>query len=210
MKYRKLAVGLSSRLLIALGISLVIAAIAGSLWGVKLESQWDGSIARGSGDAVVIVAMATASTGIVSIELEGVKNAYTISLAGDPFMLFDYLSALNIDVTSRSVKPDIRAGVVFGWGVLDASLQAIRLLPALGQVGELEVRGGSVAVKEIIQPGGSLAVIAVPGEEGVIDYNIKYTVQGYSRTSDAILLTGGLLLTIAGLVAYAFKRKRLE
>ncbi|MCE4604604.1 MAG: hypothetical protein F7B20_06545 [Aeropyrum sp.] len=202
MKYFKLAVGIGSRMLIALGVSLVIAAIAGSLWGVKLESGWEGSVAQGSGDAIVLMAMATASSGTVEITLANVREAYTITLAGDPFRIFDYLSALDITVQNRSVKPDIRAGIVYGWGVLDASIQAIRLLPTLGQVESLEPENGEARLVQSLSPGGSVAVVAIAGEGGVLEFDISFRVEGYSRTPDEALLTLGLASSLTGITAY--------
>ncbi|WP_148679108.1 hypothetical protein [Aeropyrum pernix] len=202
MKTSRVLGGLASRLLVALGVSLIVAGLAASLWGVKTESSWSGSIPVGTEGAAVIAAMPTASSGTLEIRLEGVARAYLLTVSGDPMMLFDALSAINIEITGRNVEPDIRAGIVYGWGVVKASQQAIQLLPTVGSVEEIKAEAGVAEAQARLKPGSSLAIVAVP-LGGEIGYSLHYTIEGYSRTPEQALIAVGTATGLAGLAVYS-------
>ncbi|BAN90669.1 hypothetical protein [Aeropyrum camini] len=202
MKTGRILAGLAARLLAALGVILIVAGLAASLWGVKTESIWSGTIPVGTGGAAVIAAMPTASSGTLDVRLEGVGRAYLLTVSGDPLMLFDALAAINIEITGRNVEPDIRAGIVYGWGVVKASQQTIQLLPTIGAVEEVEPQAGVAEAEARIKPGTSLAIVAVPlGSE--IGFTLDYKVEGYSRTPEHMLIAAGTATALAGLAAYS-------
>lgn len=196
------------RILLVVGLSLALSAIAANFWGVKLDSSWSGYVAQGEGEGVLLAAISTSGSGRVTASVSGVAEAYYIKLTGAPFRIFDYLSALNVSLADRSLSPDVRAGITYGWGVIEANPLIIRLLPAISDVTPIEVINSTFTLETGLDVGESIAIFIVAGEEGVVNFEFQFRVTGYARTSEETVLGAGMALALAGITGLAIRRLR--
>jgi hypothetical protein len=192
------------RILIVLGASLILAGIVAELVGAKTESSRAGVIPVYGQPGAAISVYSLTTKGLAEITISNARSAYYLTLKGDPMMVLRQLTTLNISLENLDLVHDYRAGIVYGETLLSTSPAVIATLPLISSVVPVkEVKGGesgfSISVE--LSPGYGVVVIVVPAsEQGLVEYNVKFKVEGYRRTPLTTVTVLGVIMSLSGLI----------
>ena len=190
---------LYSRIAIAIAVGVIVAALLGQFFGAKTESSFSGAIAVGEGNAALIAVLSVSSGGEVEVRVEGARSVYYLEIAGSPLTAINQVTALGVQVESQRFFYDVRSGLGYGDALLKADPALLAVLPRLsGNVREAEGGNGSFLVREEVEAGQGLAVIAIPGGDR-IEYTGVFRVEGYYRMNPETALLIASAITMASL-----------
>jgi len=192
------------RIAVLVAVGLLAAAVAADLYGAKTEARFSGAVSPAGGDAVVVAVLAATSGGVVELRLEGHESAYYFKIRGSPLKALSQVSTLGVRLENERFTYDVRAGFGYGDAIVIADPALIASLPLLasgsGSVGELPP--GEAVLVERLSTGEGLAVIALPGGDGIVRYEGVFRVEGYDRLSALEALA--VAAAIAGVPALAW------
>ncbi len=193
------------RVAVLVALGLLIAAAAADLYGAKTEARFSGAVSKGGGEAVVIAVLAATGGGSLELRVEGYESAYYFKIYGSPLKALSQISTLGIQLENERFVYDVRAGFGYGDAVVVADPTLIASLPLLASGTTVEglPEGGEDVIRERLSAGQGLAVIAIPGGDGVVRYEGVFRVEGYDRLTAPEALTVAALLAGAPLAAWA-------
>ena len=192
---------LYSRIAIAIAAGVIVAALLGQFFGAKTESSFSGAIGVSEGNAALIAVLSVSSSGEVEISVEGARSVYYLEIAGSPLTAINQVTALGVQIESQRFFYDVRSGLGYGDALLKADPALLAVLPRLsGNVMEAGKAGeNSFLVREEVEAGQGLAVIAIPGSDR-IEYSGVFRVEGYYRMNLETALLIASAITLASLV----------
>ncbi len=193
------------RVSVLVAVGLLVAAFAADLYGAKTEAGFSGAVSRGGGEAVVVAVLAATSGGTVEMRIEGYESAYYFKIYGSPLKALSQISTLGIQLENERFVYDVRAGFGYGDAVVVADPALIASLPVLaaGTTVKGLPEGGEGVIREELSTGQGLAVIAIPGGDGVVRYEGVFKVEGYDRLTapEALAVAAAIAVTPAALWA---------
>ena len=203
---------LIARVLAVLGAALALAGLVSGAYGPLPEATYHATVdATGSAGAAIIV-FSLSSTGVVEARIEGARTVfYVTNISGDPLTVLGALRIFNIELLDANIVRDLRAGLVTGYALIQASPRIIEALPAVARllnfgIEEAKPVNGTATVTLPLEPATGTVIFVVP-EEGVFTYNLTYRLVGYERLSptEAAVL-GGVLVASAIAVDFVWRR----
>lgn len=194
---------LAARVLAVLGAALALAGLVSGAYGPLPEATYHATVDASDSAGAAIIVFSLSSTGVVEARIEGARTVfYVTNISGDPLTVLGALKIFNIELMDANIVRDLRAGLVTGYALIQASQRIIEALPAVAKLlnfGIEEARpvNGTVTVTLPLEPATGTVIFVVP-EEGVFTYNLTYRLVGYERLSptEAAML-GGVLVAAA-------------
>jgi hypothetical protein len=193
---------LSSRLLVAISIALVISSIVADLYGARLESSYGNTVPVGPGITLFLGVSSVTSSGKVSVEVEGASNVYYMRLTGDPYTLAQQFRALNLNVSASRPQLDLRAGVAYVVFLIQASPAVIQALSLLGEViPVVQAEGSEPVIEARLATGDNIIVVVTEASKSTVSVRVDYSVEGYSRLAPlrAAIVSAAIILVVASI-----------
>jgi len=201
------------RLLMALGLSLILAGLVGVNYAQTSPLEAGGSQFLEENYSLVVAMYSMSSNGTAVVKVWNASQVFYVSdLLADPRSLLHSLSTFNINLSQSSFQHVFRLGVVYGTAIVKANRQIISALPGLSTVLKFNIRqaqrgpDGTYTVTLHVRPGTAFMVFIV-GREGVpVRYYLKYQVVGAERLDSTLISASGLALVGVGAVLYRSMR----
>ncbi|MGC9071629.1 MAG: hypothetical protein ACP5HK_02900 [Acidilobus sp.] len=186
-----------SRFLVYVAVALVVSAVVGSIFGVKLTTTYEASVPSSSVGAAVAVVMPTSSGGVAYVNVTGASEVLYLTLGTNPIELLPQVHGLGLRIVTLEGTTDLRAGLM----IEVAGIQGNPIF--VEEAFESVVKPASQAngvytIRSPVGPSEYLIVVAVPSNTSqAVSFSFHYHVTGYSRLTNLGAVVASTVLVVA-------------